>query len=122
MKKLAVILFCAGCMAMLSVKSATAIPPFAKQFNAMYVEGNDDADFVAAVKEAKCNVCHKGKSKKMRNPYGEALDKLLDKKKDAKDVEAIQAALKKVAEQKSPSGETFGELIKAGKLPGGSPE
>jgi len=120
MKKLAVMLLCAGCALAISVRTATAIPPFQKQFLAMYLEGNDNEEFVAAVKKAKCNVCHMGKKKKDRNAYGKELAKLLDKKEHKDDVEAIQAALKKVAAMKAEEGgKTYGELIKEGKLPGG---
>ncbi len=112
---------------------AQAIPPFKKQFDAMYVEGNKDTAFVATVKKAKCFVCHDRKkddegkaSKKNRNAYGEELSKLLDKKADKKNVEKIKKALLQVAaihsnpkDDKSP---TFGELIKSGKLPAQSSE
>ena len=65
----------------------------------------------------KCNICHEGKSKKDKNAYGKLLDKLLDRKKDAKNPEKIRQALAAVESEKSPSGETYGELIKEGKLP-----
>ena len=48
---------------------------------------------------------------------------LLDRKKDAKNPEKIIEALEKVAAMHSVEGDdtspTYGELIKAGKLPGG---
>lgn len=102
---------------------AAAFPQFAKQFVAKYTE--DNADYEATVKEAKCFVCHQGKSKKNRNAYGEALHQYLGKK-DRKDVEKILAALDTVAAESSDPGDadahTFGELIAAGELPGGTLE
>jgi hypothetical protein len=114
----------------LCADSAHAIPPFKKEFDAKYVKKDStdpvDIQFVAAVEEVKCNTCHKGKDKKLRNAYGEALAELLDKKADAKDPEKIQKALADVEskpsnpeDDKSP---TFGELIKKGELPGGKEE
>jgi len=107
--------------------AAHAIPPFKKQFEAMYVH-KDSTDptekaFAAAAKKAKCNICHVPKKKKtMRNAYGEELSKLLDKKKDKKDVEKIKAALVKVAGMKvnpdDGNSPTWGEVFKQGKLPG----
>ena len=108
---------------------AQAIKPFAKEFMKLYEvdkESEKKTDFAKAVLEAKCYVCHQGKKKKHRNRYGEELSKLLDKKKDKKDAKKIVEAIEKVAklhidakDEKSP---TFGDLIKAGKLPGGSLE
>ena len=104
-------------------------PPaqFNDEFKAVYVkpDSSDPAEkaLAAAVETAKCNLCHKGKEKKDRNAYGEALAELLDKKEDAKNVDKIRKALETVAAKASPDGgPTFGELIKAGKLPGGAPE
>ena len=118
----AVALACGG-----SVREAFAIKQFGEEFKAVYVKP-DSADpaekaLAAAVEEAKCNVCHKGSSKKDRNAYGEALDKLLDKKEDAKNVEKIRKALEEVAALPSDPAKadspTFGALLKEGKLPGG---
>ena len=72
-----------------------------------------------AVKEAgtvKCGVCHVGKpTEKKWNDYGMSVGKALGKTKAKK--EEIQAALKKVEGEKNGSGKTYGELLKAGKLP-----
>ncbi len=95
---------------------AEAIPPFQKEFVKMYVKPGSPLE--AQVKKVKCNICHKGKKKKNRNAYGDALAKLLDRKKDKKNVEKIRKALKQVESQSAtPGGPTFGELLKAGKLP-----
>jgi hypothetical protein len=65
-----------------------------------------------------CAVCHPVKSKKKRNNYGLALSKHLTKKNES-DVDKITAALTKTEADKSATdGKTFGDLIKAGELPG----
>ena len=103
------------------VREAYAIPKFAEEFKAMYVK--DGTPLAAAVEEAKCNVCHMGKSKKDHNAYGNALAERLDKKEDAKNVEKIRKALEEVAALPSDPAKadapTFGQLIADGKLPGG---
>ena len=117
----------------LFAQTSDAIKPFEKQFWALYVDKNDNKDFVTLVKkQAKCFVCHdavklddKGKlSKKFRNAYGQQLDKLLDKKTDKKNIEKIRKAMDQVAKMKADpkatkdsKGPTFGDRIKQGKLP-----
>lgn len=130
MKKL--ILTVVGCAVLVgfSAAPAFALPVFKKEFDAYYHVDNPETDaqkaLAASVAEAKCNVCHKGKSKKDRNPYGEELSKYLKKddfKKDRLDAEPEKCkaemieAFKKAAEGKAADGKTFGELIEAGKLP-----
>jgi hypothetical protein len=68
-----------------------------------------------------CNVCHvAGQPKRQRNDYGQALDALLDRRRDARDKQKIQQALKTVTRQKkNGNGPTYFELIGQGKLPGG---
>jgi tRNA U54 and U55 pseudouridine synthase Pus10 len=62
-----------------------------------------------------CGVCH-GKSKKMCNNYGKAVEKHL-KAKNVKGA-AVGAALDKAAKDPShEKGKTFGDRIKAGMLP-----
>ena len=115
--------------------SAQAVPPFMKEFTAKYVKADatDDKDKAfgeIVTKTAKCNVCHVGTDKKMRNAYGKQLAMLLKKDNFKADrlaaepdkVKAeIDAALDAVAAMKSGDGDapTFGELIAQGKLPGG---
>ena len=90
--------------------SADARPNYNKAFQAKYPD-------LAAAKEAKCNVCHEGKDKKVRNDFGMAFSKDLDGKK-VMDAAKIDAALDKVASEPSAvSGKTYGDLIKEGKLP-----
>ena len=65
-----------------------------------------------------CSICHPVKDKKKRNNYGAALGKAIGKKSE-KDKEKLKAALVKVEKEKSATeGKTFGDLIKAGELPG----
>lgn len=112
-------------VALANINSARAIAPFKKEFDNMYVkpDGTDaEKSLATAAAAAKCDICHVGENKKKRNAYGDALDKLLDKKTDAKDVKKIQDSLKAVeaehSDPKDPKSPTFGEQIKAGKLPG----
>jgi hypothetical protein len=110
-----------------AARPALAIKQFQDEFKAVYVkpDSSDPAEkaLATAVEGAKCNVCHKGKEKKDRNAYGEALAALLDKKEDAKNADKIRKALETVAAQPSADGgPTFGDLIKMGKLPGGDPK
>lgn len=105
---------------------ALAIVQFQKEFVNLYVGDDKESEWALHVKEAKCFVCHQGKSRKHRNAYGEQLDLLLDKKADAKNPEKIIEALKTVAALHTIAGDdsspTFGDLIKEGKLPGGTLE
>ncbi len=81
-------------------------------------------NLAAQVAKVKCGVCHHGTKKqnnaKPRNDYGKALEKGLGKKK-VKAKTAIEAALTKTETAKNAKGQTFGSLIKAGKLPGTNP-
>ena len=115
----AVVVACGG-----AAREAFAIKQFFDEFKAVYVkpDSSDPAEKALAseVETAKCNVCHKGSSKKERNGYGDALADRLDKKEDAKNVEKIRKALEEVAAlPSSAGGPTFGALLKEGKLPGG---
>lgn len=111
-------------------RPAAAIPAFHKEFIKMYVSEDADqqSDLAKLVsdKKQKCLVCHQGKKKKNRNPYGDQLSEFLDKKEDKKDVEKIVASLQKVADMPSDPEDkdspTFGELLAKGSLPGGSLE
>jgi hypothetical protein len=127
--KNAFILSALGAIAVVSLLASGAfgIEAFKKEFDNKYVKKDPASDtekaFAIAANKAKCAVCHVGKTKKVRNEYGKALDELLDRKTDAKNTAKIQDALEKVAGMKSNSKDasspTFGELIEQGKLPGG---
>ena len=118
--------FIAGSVFLFPTSHAQADPAFKKGFESLYVKKDStepqDMAFAAAVKKIKCNLCHMGKSKKKRNTYGNQLAELLDRKKDRKNKEKIEVAIKKVAGMKSDANDenspTFGELIAQGKLPG----
>jgi hypothetical protein len=106
------------------LQPAAAFPEYFKAWQTEYLDNAvhpADQKYVELVKkDAKCLVCHEGmKSKKNRNAYGAELAKLLTKA-DKKNTDKIMAAFKSVADMK-PEGskETFGQLIAAGKLPGG---
>lgn len=117
-------------MLWIATPSALALKGFKDQFVTKYVKekpANDkEKAFAEAVAKAKCNVCHEGKKKKDRNVYGKELAKLLDKKTDKDKVDKIQKALDKVAKmnsnEKDKKSPKFGDLIAAGKLPGGEPK
>lgn len=98
-------------------KNATARPNYLKAFNAAY------PDLVKKHgKNGKltCAVCHPKteKSKKKRNDYGAALTKSLGKKNET-DKDKIKEALTKAEKESNKAKKTYGELIKAGDLPGG---
>ena len=75
MKKLAVLLAVSAVTFIATAEKAQAIPAFAKAFTERYVSTSKNADFVATVKEKKCNLCHFGTSKKNKNDFGKAVAK-----------------------------------------------
>ena len=118
----------------LGVRTASALPPINAAWHEKYSALKD-----AVVKTygeestAKCNVCHiAGKGKKERNAYGMAVGKFITKaqitkiKEDAGDnadaaaettKKYILEGLGKVEAEKAADGKTYGDAIKAGKLP-----
>src|SRR5262245_51564426 len=106
-----------------SLQNASALPPFNAAWKAKYNASESNAAF----NDAKCNVCHAGESKKMKNEYGKVVGKYLTKAKytEIKEDEAaakkyIEEGLLKAEGEKGPGGKSYGELLKAGKLPGGN--
>ena len=98
-----------------TIDVAPARPQYLAQFGRMYPE-------FPIKKETRCAICHCGTSKKGHNDYGEAIEKMLDGK-NVKDRAAIEKALRIV--ERDPSkvhGKTFGDLIRAGKMPGVCPD
>src|SRR6266436_738608 len=65
MKKVCVCVVVCLLAAAWSMQSASALPPFNKEWMDKYNEGKKNAAFT----EAKCNICHAGESKKMKNEY-----------------------------------------------------
>jgi hypothetical protein len=134
MKRVALATLCCAVVVCLAAGPVSALPRFKKDFTDKYVEPTGDEAFKSTATAAGCNVCHvKGEGKDKRNPFGEELAKYIDG--SAKDrvaaatandtLEAeteklskeLAEAFKKVEAAKSPSGATYGELLKAHKLP-----
>lgn len=112
MRKLMIGLCCMTFVLACSLQSADARPKYYSAFKKAYPN-------VEGLSEKKCNVCHKGKSKKMNNDYGLALKATLGDAKNVKDADVINKALKDTAAKDSKTaGKTYGDLLKANKLPG----
>ncbi|MFN0197715.1 MAG: hypothetical protein ACKVT0_13305 [Planctomycetaceae bacterium] len=91
-------------------RQADARPDYLKKFLETYPD-------VKAAAELKCGACH-GKDKKNRNNYAKAVGTALGAK-NVKDADKIAEALKAAEEKDSATeGKTFGDLLKAGELPG----
>ncbi len=109
------------------MRTALGIQQFQKAFMEKYIKNHEDKEFAKYVTEkVKCFICHQGKFRKNHNPYGDELVKLLDRKKDARDVKKINDALDTVAKMhsdpKDDKSPTYGELIAKSQLPGGKLE
>jgi cytochrome c2 len=108
-----------------AARPAGAIIQFYQEYKKMYLEDHKDKKYVEEVDKGtnKCFVCHQGKKRTNQNKFGLPLVDMLDRKKDSKDKEKIQAAIKKVAEMhvdpKDKKSETYLDRIKASKWPGG---
>src|SRR6266702_2698965 len=95
-----------------SMQNASALPPFNKEWMAKYNDGNKNSKYA----EAKCNVCHAGESKKMKNEYGKAVGKFLTKAK-YNEIKAdedvakkyILEGLQKAEAEKGAAGKSYGE-------------
>ena len=111
MRKLMIGLCCLTFVMACAFESADARPKYYSAFKKTYPD-------VEGLSTKKCNVCHVGKSKKKNNDYGIAMKDLL-RTKNVKDVDAIKKALKGLeAKKSSTEGKTYGDLLKANKLPG----
>ncbi|MGC1272569.1 MAG: hypothetical protein WBC44_02590 [Planctomycetaceae bacterium] len=98
-------------------QQADARPQYLKAFAGKYKNLEDQA------KEAKCTICHYGKSKKNNNDYGDALKKHFGEEKNVKDAAVIDKGFAGIEKEKSKvESKTFGDLIKDNKLPGTNPE
>ena len=131
MKNLALLLTITFTALLATTTEVKAIPAFAKAFKARVTDTSKNADFVAAVTAAKCNLCHfatpESKSKKQKNDFGKELGKHLSKKnytstrirEEAAAVnKEFDAAFTKVMAAKNPSGKTYQSRVDAGQLPG----
>jgi hypothetical protein len=114
--------------------AAYALPPIPGYVKESLADSADHKEFAKTFGElkAKCDVCHRPMADKKAkghglNDYGEAVHKHLKHKefmalhKEKKSAEAMKLfkdAWEKAAAEKNADGQTFGELIKAGKLPG----
>lgn len=118
---------------------ALALPPWKPKFKEMFVDDGPKSlqDAFADKVIGSCKVCHvNGESKKVRNPFGQSLDALIEgnaserlkaagkdsaaakKAMQAKIDKEFLAALDKVLKLPSSSGGgTYAARIKAGKLP-----
>ncbi len=125
---------CGAIGALLVSPAVLALPKFRQAFEKRYVDATKNAAFAELVKKEGCNVCHvKGEQKNVRNAYGKVLAGLIpgdaqERLKQAGDSKAQeeQKLLKELEEaftkaEKTPvngtNGETFGDRLKAGKLP-----
>lgn len=126
-----------GALALLFVaaNTAVALPPIPGLLGDALKDNADAAKFLAEVGKLKmkCDVCHKPGVDKMKdknhglNDFGDAMHKSLDvkafkdavkaKDKDAQ-VKLLKEGVAKASAEKNADGKTFGELIKAGSLPG----
>ena len=104
-------------IAFVAATEANARPQYQKAFQAKYTK-------VTAAKKAKCNVCHRkkkaGEKGKPRNDYGVALQKSIPKKNCkvvAKIVEALTKTEKVKVSKDKKEKVTYGDRLKAGKLP-----
>lgn len=128
-------------VASLWVLTASALPPLPEYIEAHYATSPEHAKYLAMYKalegEHKCDACHRpGVDKKVKghalNDYGEAVHKNFkhrdfnkadklgkdDAAEKAKAMQIIVDALDKAAAEKNAEGKVFGELIRAGQLPG----
>ncbi|MCC9601852.1 hypothetical protein LOC67_14925 [Stieleria sp. JC731] len=124
MKRFAILF---GCVALMGAP-AFATSDFNKMWKAKYLEGDDvNADLKKTARKHGCYICHvSGEKKDVRNEYGKAVHKYLKAEDFPKDwvkdnpEEArtkIFAGLVEAAKEKSKDGDTFGDKIKAGKVP-----
>ncbi|MCA9208616.1 MAG: hypothetical protein KDA55_09690 [Planctomycetales bacterium] len=130
MKRFGAILLLGVAFSIVGAQPAWAIKDFADVFAEKYVDNSGNDGLKSAAAETKCNVCHYGKSKKNRNDFGKALSKHITKGK-ASDLKkedpaaakaAIAEALEKALAEKKEGDKTFGDVLKAGMLPGTAPE
>lgn len=125
----------AGLIVVCSALSAFALPPIPKYAADYYAKDPAAAKITESLKKNQCALCHiPGADKKAKghalNDFGKAVhDNFKHKDFTAADkagekdkaMEILVAGLKKAAEVKNADGKAFGELIKAGEMPGKNP-
>ena len=118
--------------------SAYALPPWKPKFKEMFVDNGPQTlqDAFADKVIGSCKVCHvNGEEKTVRNPFGQAIDRLIEGNAGARIKAAAKngdeakaamqatidkeflAALDKVLAMPAAVGGTYGQRIKAGQLP-----
>jgi hypothetical protein len=118
---------CAALVISAMASPAHAVLQFQQAFKKDYIDSLKDKKFAEELNKSdvKCLVCHQGKNRKNRNVFGLEVAKLLTKK-DAKNTEKINAALKKAlamhVDPKNPKSETYLDRLQAGQWPGGKLE
>ncbi len=134
MKRVCIFLVAAAAVTSIGLRSALALPPVNVAWHDKYSALKDEVvKTYGTASTDKCNVCHiKGKGKKERNAYGMAVSKYITKdhinkiKEDAGDDSAkaaeetkkyILEGLAKCEAEKAADGKTYGDAIKAGKVP-----
>jgi hypothetical protein len=101
---------------------------FQQVFLDQYLADHPDRAYVEFIRcQAKCYTCHQGcQDRRNHNAYGRELAGHLDPLADRDNLAKILAALKEVeklpADASQPDGPTFGDRIRAGKLPAGDLE
>lgn len=93
-----------------ATEHASARPNYCKTFIGHYTGVKEAA-------EAKCGICHPGTEKKEKNNYGQAFGKALGAKNEKDEAKIKEALIKAEGEKSAVDGKTFGDLLKAGKLP-----
>lgn len=116
MRRLVIGVLAAGaCVAMLP-QMASARPPYQQTFYTIY-----NVKPESKLAAAKCQLCHMGDDKSVRNPYGAAMAKALGKERATN--EELTTAIKKIETEVSADKKTkYVDLIKADKLPGAPAE
>ena len=131
--KLRLVLCCAVLSGLLATE-AKAFPPMPGHIKEAFKDNADYKPFLETVEalKMKCDVCHKpGADKKARghglNDFGKVYHDRFEPKKYKKaqedkqndeSLKLFKAAWDKSVVEKNAEGKVFGDLIKAGKLPG----
>ena len=113
--RIAVAGFVAAAMFVMTGSNAEARPKYLSVMNGQYP---DLAKKHGTDGKLTCAVCHPDKDKKVRNNYGAGFGGKLEKKNESDEAKIKEALTKAEGEKSATEGKTFGDLIKAGDLPG----